>query len=296
MNTTLHDNFVRAILADKEIAIDYFRSCLPQNIAARLDLSALTQLPDTYLSKGLRKTISDIVYSCRLKEDSREVKITLLLEHKSRPDKSTPVQLLGYIASAHRKQLTEDKKLSPIIPVLLYHGRERWLYRTLGALMAGLDSELMPFVPDYEYVYHDLGEIPDKQIQLLENKFLQASFLALKYSQLKVDLVRWIPTILSLAADVEKNLQRVLIVYTFGISDLKEEQIIRLIDEVPANIKSTVMSTKDVLVEMGRKEKTEKTVRNMIHEGLPTELICKVLEVDPYYVSDIRQKIEGEVS
>jgi hypothetical protein len=214
---SIHDKFryvgpLRAILADKEIAIDYFKACLPKNVVDLLDLSTLTQLPDTYISKELQKTISDIVYSCRSRDSKRGVKISLLLEHKNKPEKFTAIQLLSYIASGHLKQIAQEKKVSPIIPILLYHGKERWQYRTLITLFKNLDHELRTFIPEYDYIYHDLGEIPNEYIEALENKFLRASFLALKYSQLKAELIKWIPTILSLAVDAQKNLQTSLAV------------------------------------------------------------------------------------
>jgi len=53
------------------------------------------------------------------------VKISLLFEHKSNPEKFTPVQLGGYLFSGFQKQMAQDKEVSPIIPVLLYHGKER---------------------------------------------------------------------------------------------------------------------------------------------------------------------------
>jgi len=66
INTTVHDNFIRAILADKEIAVEYFSNYLPSSVTEHLDFSTLTQIPDTYISKNLHKTMSDIVYSCRM--------------------------------------------------------------------------------------------------------------------------------------------------------------------------------------------------------------------------------------
>ncbi|GAA4442399.1 hypothetical protein GCM10023091_29170 [Ravibacter arvi] len=77
---SIHDKFLRAILADKQIAIDYFRACLPKNVADLLDFSPPTQLPDTYISKALRKTASDIVYSCGSKRSKRDLKISLVQE------------------------------------------------------------------------------------------------------------------------------------------------------------------------------------------------------------------------
>ncbi|GAA4439668.1 hypothetical protein GCM10023091_22230 [Ravibacter arvi] len=73
----VHDTFIRSILADKEIAVDYFRTALPGYITERLDFQTLAQLPGTYVSKELQKTVSDIVYSCEMKDRRHKVKISL---------------------------------------------------------------------------------------------------------------------------------------------------------------------------------------------------------------------------
>ena len=67
-NLPSHDDFIRNILSNKEIAVDYFKSYLPDFVKDRLDFSELAQLPGTYLSDELKKTMSDMIYSCRLKD------------------------------------------------------------------------------------------------------------------------------------------------------------------------------------------------------------------------------------
>ncbi len=295
--TAVHDTFIRAILADKQIAIDYFCTALPAYIVERLDFSTLTQLPDTYVSKELRKRVSDIVYSCILRDGSGTIKISLLIEHKSYIDKYTPIQVGAYIFSGLLKQVSnKEKKLSLIIPVLLYHGKEKWEYRTLSNLFEDLDPELRRFIPDYEYVYHNLGEISDEAIQALHNKFLAASFLALKYSMLKGDPQEWMPLILELAGDTGADLQTSLFIYIFVTSGLKQEEILEIIDMAPATIKKRAMTTADYFLEegkeLGMEQKTERAVRNMIRERFETEVICKIQEVTPEYVTRIRKEME----
>lgn len=80
-------------MGNQQIALDYFRSCLPAHVLDKLDFSTLRQLPDTYVSKELQKSISDIVYSCQRAGGLGEVKVSLLIEHKSYVDKYTPVQI-----------------------------------------------------------------------------------------------------------------------------------------------------------------------------------------------------------
>jgi len=55
-NISIHDHFVRTILSDKTLAIDYFKSALPQHVIALLDFDTLQLSPDNYLSAELRKT------------------------------------------------------------------------------------------------------------------------------------------------------------------------------------------------------------------------------------------------
>ncbi len=296
--TAVHDTFIRAILADKQIAIDYFRTALSAYIVERLDFSTLTQLPDTYVSKELRKSVSDIVYSCSLKGGSGTIKISLLVEHKSYIDKYTPMQVGAYIFSGLLKQVSnKEKKLSLIIPVLLYHGKEKWEHRRLSNLFEDLDPELRQFIPDYEYIYHNLGEIPDEAIQALHNKFLAASFLALKYSVLKGDPKEWIPLILELAGDTGADLQTSLFIYIFVNSGLKQKEILKIINMAPVTIKKTATTTLDVLLkegrELGMEQKTERAVRNMILKGSTTEFICDVLEVTSDYIARIRREMKA---
>ena len=138
-NTAIHDNFIRAILSDKNIAIEYFRNFLPAFVSSQLDFSSITQIPDTYVSKNLQKTMSDIIYSCYLKGEKNHIKISLLIEHKSFPDKFSAVQIGSYLFSGYEKQIKNKEPLSLIIPILLYHGKGKWNYQPLSGLFNNLD-------------------------------------------------------------------------------------------------------------------------------------------------------------
>lgn len=118
--TSVHDSFVRNLLSDQQVAVDYFRTALPAHVAGRLDLSTLERRPGSYVSKELEKTVSDVVYTCRRRDGKGSVEVSLLLEHKSSPDRYTPVQVGGYLFSAYRAQLRQGGRLTPVIPILLY--------------------------------------------------------------------------------------------------------------------------------------------------------------------------------
>lgn len=314
----IHDSFIRGIMADRAVARDYFQNCLPPFVSERLDFSTLVQLPDSYVSKELQNTISDILYSCQMRDGKGEVKVSLLVEHKSSPYKYTPVQLGSYIFSGLLRQLDNKEELTLVIPVLLYHGREKWEYRVLSGLFRDMEPEWTKFVPNFDFVYHDLGGMSDSEVEALNNRFLAASLLALKHGFEKSWLESNALRMLLLAGDEGENLQSRLIVYIFERSGLKEERIIEIVETLPKHIKTTVMSTLDIFVEKGKKigfekgieeglqkgieeglqkgrqESVEKVVRNLLRiSHLSDEQIAAAAEVTPEYVAHIREQSQG---
>ncbi len=93
--------------------------------------------------------MSDIVYTCKRRDGNQFVKVSLLIEHKSHKYKNTPIQLGSYIFSGLQQQIDNKEKLSVIITILLYHGKESWQYTTLADLFENLPKEWEGFIPDW---------------------------------------------------------------------------------------------------------------------------------------------------
>ena len=98
--------------------------------------------------------------------------ICLLVEHKSSPDRYAPVQIGGYLFSGYQLQIRQKhRQLSPIIPILFYHGAQKWEYWTLDRLFDGLEEELLGFLPKFDYVYANLRDTPDGAIRAMDNRY-----------------------------------------------------------------------------------------------------------------------------
>lgn len=285
---TLHDRFIRSIMADKTIATDYFQNYLPKQIRDQLDFSTLTQLPDSYISGNLHQTLSDIVYSCQKKGTESKIKIALLVEHKSYPDRYTPVQIGSYIFSGFLKQISNKEQLSPIIPLLLYHGKGVWRYQTLNDLFSKLEPEWKQFIPDFEYIYNNFGEITDQEIEKLNNRFLAASLLALKHSFEKDWLAQNenILRILFLSDEAHEQLQKGLIIYLFERSQLNESRLVEIIEFLPFTVKKNVMTTLDIFIKKGREEGLQKGLEKGRNEG-KMDVIVNLLQNTDFSVEKI---------
>ena len=69
----------------------------------------------------LKEYLSDVVYRCKYGEE--EIKLSLLFEHKSKPDGIIYLQLLRYLLEAWDQQPDKERGLGIIIPIVVYHGK-----------------------------------------------------------------------------------------------------------------------------------------------------------------------------
>jgi len=174
-----------------------------------------------------------------------------------------------------------------------------------------VDNEWRQFIPDFDYIYNNLGEISDEKLEVLNNKFLVASLLTLKHSFQKDWLEFNARRILNLTEHTQENLQKNLIVYLFVNSGLEEDKILELLESFSYTLKETVMNTLEIFEKKGRDEGlelgiekgvkigTEKTrmeiVSNLIRiSTLTDEQIASASDVTTDFVAKIRKEINIE--
>ncbi len=290
-----HDKFVRAILGDRELAIDYFKSFLPQDLSSRLDFSSLIQISDSYLSKQLQKSMSDIVYSCRIQGSEKYVKVVLLVEHKSYVEKYAPIQIGSYIFAGYQKQISNKESLSLIIPILFYHGLEKWEYCTVSQLFDTFDVRWQRYIPNFDYIYNDLCCMSDGELEALSNQFLAASVLALKHAMDEVWLNEHALSIFAKAVSGSGNQLEQLTVYFFENSNSSEAVATRIIELIPEQLKDKIMSTFDRYELKGMEKGMETSkiafVKNLLsNTDFTVSQIAKLVEVTEEFVIRIQSE------
>ena len=82
-----------------------------------------------------------------------------------------------------KTQLKKKQPLILIIPVLFYHGKEKWKIRRFEEYFDGIDDYLKAYIPDFNFIFTDIGKVPDDMIintlfDRVANKIL---FLLLKH-------------------------------------------------------------------------------------------------------------------
>lgn len=195
-----HDRFFRERMSHRETARDFLENYLPEEVRDHLDLETLRLEPGTFVDAGLREHRSDLLYRVRRADGGGCVFVYMVLEHKSRPDPLVSLQLLRYQTRIHARQARrEGLPLSPIVPIVLYHGRTRWrVPETFGGLVKA-PNPLRSGGLDFRYRLVDISRYSDEEIR--GATLLRVTLLALRHV-FDPDLRRRAPAILGLLRDV----------------------------------------------------------------------------------------------
>jgi hypothetical protein len=62
-------------------------------------------------------------------------------------------------------QIKGKQPLTLIIPVLFYHGKEKWEVRGFDKYFVGIDDILKRFIPCFNIILTDISKFPDEQIK-----------------------------------------------------------------------------------------------------------------------------------
>ncbi|MBK5929958.1 Rpn family recombination-promoting nuclease/putative transposase [Halochromatium salexigens] len=286
-----HDVYFRERFTRREIAQDFLRQQLPAELLEVVDLESLEISKDSYVSKELRASYSDLVYRLRWRvpdeadptvperadpaaaadlEDAAAtlaLHVYILFEHKSHPDYWVLLQLLRYIAlqgDAYRKQHPEAKTLPPVYPLVLYHGQRLWrMPSDFHALIRPLPEALKPYVPQFRYALHDLS--PRSDVEIKGDVLTRLVQLALRwiFSDQPLEHLERLIALIDQVADRDTALQileSLLRYYVQGTQRVEESDARRLLEQTAPG--DPIMQTFiDRYIEQGREQGIEQGER-----------------------------------
>jgi predicted transposase/invertase (TIGR01784 family) len=131
------------------------------------DLGAPELGKDSFIDAELLQHFSDLLYRVKLKRGGAAC-VYVLFEHKSAPDGWVAFQLLRYLVRIwEAEQRNGAAKLPLILPLVFYHGSERWrVARSFSALLDGHElPELRRYAPEFEYHLCNLSAYGEDELK-----------------------------------------------------------------------------------------------------------------------------------
>lgn len=124
-----HDHSYKLLFSHPDMVADLLRGFVREDWVKGLDYASLERVGDGYVSDDLRERVDAIVWRVRMGPDW--LYVYLLIEFQSSIDPFMAVRKLAYLGLLYQDitrtgGLTAERKLPPVLPVVLYNGKPRW--------------------------------------------------------------------------------------------------------------------------------------------------------------------------
>ena len=189
---SLNDKTFKKIFRNVKNTIDFLKKALPPEIKQRLDFSSINIDPTNYVSNEFREGYSDILVKAKMKSRTGgkiPADIYFILEHKTEGKVKVFIQILKYMWFAWEEDVNANKPPRIIIPIIFYHGKEKWNVPDSFLEQFDVDEEVKKFLLDFRYILFDTNtwDFRDESNRELRDNVMLFTALVLMKSALTND-------------------------------------------------------------------------------------------------------------
>ncbi len=265
---TPHDALFRALVSSPARAEALLTEYLPQKISDLLDPGTPPEaMEGSFVDADAARTQCDALFRVKLRT-GHDARIYALLEHKSTVDATAPLQILKYMVNIWLREIeagTAWDRLPPIVPMIFFHGQGRWTAARSVVEMIDAPEELAPFLRDFAYLLHDLGEI--EPLGLSRMPEVRAGLLALRVvhaDDIPADLIDLMTGGTLAGSEFERHLMRYIVERMNLTPPMLEASLRRT---KPDRWEALMGTVAEAWIEQGRAEGIEKGLAQGIEKG-----------------------------
>ena len=178
----IHDTMFKNAMRDPEILRDFLGKFLPRKFRPLLSEGEI-RLGDTE-AEGVRRSRRHFDLIAEVRGPKGEFRVQIIVEHKSTRDPESLFQILEYKVALWLRQRREKKALSPIIPILFYHGEKAWKGGRSFQGLWGFPEEFRTVCANFSPVFVDCVRSTEEELLSGEITLKTGLFLmAMKYAR-----------------------------------------------------------------------------------------------------------------
>ena len=278
-----HDKIFKKMFGDIDVATDFLKNYLPNEILEITDLESITYEKETHVSKKLQEYFLDILFKTKI--NGEEAYIYFLFEHKSYNDKKVPIQMLEYIINIWNLKI-KNNKVPIVIPLLIYHDKDKWkVDKNLINMVEGVEKlpkNILKYIPNYEYILYDIPTYFTNE-QVKGSELLKFILKIFAYAKKDWEEMKFIVS----EAEFMLNMDffESFAWYIMTIQNIDVEEFKKVVKD--ERRRDLVMSLAEKLknegmekgIEKGKKEEKINTAIEMKKEGLEIKLISKITKL-----------------
>lgn len=312
-----HDKFFRSTFGKVEIASDFLKNYLPQDLSEIVDINTLKLQNDTFLNEKLKEEFADLLFSVNI--NNKTGYIYFLFEHKSYRDRMVIFQVLKYMINIWESKIHDDTgkrseiELPIILPLVVYHDEGKWnIKKTLSEMMPNykdLPENIKKYIPSFEYLLFDLSEFDMEGTKLIsETMIIIKALTRTRYASRGEAEAILIEAIELIEKAKEKDQVTYYVAacirYILSVrSDISEKEMKQIAEQISVEGGELVMSVAERLRQEGIEEGREKareeenkiTAKTMIVEGEPMDKIIRYSRLTKEEIEEIRKEIRENI-
>jgi predicted transposase/invertase (TIGR01784 family) len=309
--TKPHDRFVKELLSHHDAAVEFLMNALPQIVIDVLDMKSLQYANVSYTTEELHEYMSDVVLRIPYLNSKASAEVTVLIEHKSYKDRMTPFQMMAYLTSGYREQIKNGNKFSLIIPVVYYHGKQKWQIPSLVDYFPDAPAALLKYVPQFSMEMLSIREMTAAQIYAITNGMLRAAFMVQKGAHKRIfALEEYARMFNTISAEQGGNFFISMMVYIFESGALEVSEFSNIAKELDNDMKTKTMTIKEEWIAEGLEKGIEKGIglgieqenlrsryefaRKLLLRNMPLEEICELTDLSMEEVKRLAAETSDE--
>ena len=280
-----HDIFVRGIFGFTELVSKILTYAIPDDLKPFIDFSTLKKVSDAHIDDKLAITYSDTIYEAALNKNALpnhicndpnlpHFQFCFLGEFKS-SKASVPIdfQIEDYVKSIQRNDFKNNRPPSIVIPILIYHGKDKWVQKRLYDIFAEfLPETILAYIASPKYIVIDLQAMSDEDIKkAMSLGELRSAFIALKHTHDKKFFEQHLEEILTFVRDSRPTLLfqsylKMLMEYSQRRSGLETSEFNEIIEQLNPDLE--MATTFKTIFEVAEEKAEKKGIEQGIEQGI----------------------------
>ena len=269
----LHDKLFKQTFSVRSEAKAFVKAYLPAWVIGNLDFRTFKLSNTSFIDEKMKEYFSDLVYTCNWKGGA-SLKLSFLVEHKSYLPETIHLQLLRYLLEAYDYQKKQNLAFSVVIPIVVYHGKQKWVTKKLADHFDLPDSRLSRYIPQFDYELIDLNVISDELIVTIENGYLlRSTFLLFKHKDDKDFVLSHSKELFifveeELSPEQKRLFVEIFLRYVFSAFKFEKEEFSEYTQKVATMTEYVPGSLYDQAINIGLKQGEKKGIKQGIEKGI----------------------------
>lgn len=169
-----YDSCYKLLFSTPDLVRELLTAFIENDWLRSLDFETLEKIPTQYVGDNLRQRANDVVW--RVRADGDWLYRYMPIEFQSTVDPYMAVRVMEYMGLLYqnlgrRKNVRADRKLPPVLPLVMYTGKAPWTAPTdIASMVIAAPQLAARFQPQLAYVLIDTSQYQDSQLQALNNR------------------------------------------------------------------------------------------------------------------------------